>query len=327
MANRPTRLVILELTAWVALTPMLALSLTQWFDIEGRRSIAAFQALTPWILIWALPIALIATAARRHLLALTALVPVITLLVLSYPIVFHADAPSAAADSPHLTIAYSNLLYSNPVPEKAAQALLHADADVMVMVELDTPLHDAMVAQTPAGDYPYRAERTNRGSQSIGVWSRFPIESGGAVMVSERPSIDVVLDVGGRSVRLLAVHPYPPTTDAHGWSSQLKAISDYAITSTLPTILLGDFNGSRWHPSYRALLARTGLRDSHEALGHGWSLSWPMDRGSFPPPFVRIDHALFGTGITPVAIADLMAPGSDHKGFLVTFAFTTADVA
>jgi len=49
-----------------------------------------------------------------------------------------------------------------------------------------------------------------------------------------------------------------------------------------------------------------------------------MDRGVLPPPFVRIDHALFGDGITPVAIDDLDVPGSDHKGFVATFAFTPA---
>ncbi len=324
MADRPARLVILETLAWLGLLPMIGLCIAQWFGIEGRRTITAFQALTPWVLVWALPIALIATVTRRHPLALTALVPLATLLVLSYPIVFHADAPKVAANSPHLTIAYANLLYSNPVPAQAAEALLQEDVDVMVLVELDTPLHNAMVRATPAGDYPYRVERANRGSESIGVWSRFPIESGGAVMVSERPSIDVVLNVDGRSVRLFAVHPYPPTHDAVGWSRQLKAISERAAGSTLPIIVMGDFNGSRWHPSYRALLEKTGLRDSHETLGHGWSMSWPMDEGLLPPPFVRIDHALFGDGITPLAIADLEAPGSDHKGFVVTFGFTQA---
>lgn len=309
------------IAAWLVLLPMIGLCLTQWFGIEGRRTITAFQALTPWVLVWALPIALVAMATRRHPLALTALIPLVTWLALSYPIVFHADAPKVAADSPRLTIIYANLLYSNPVPEEAAQALLQADADVMVMIEFDMPLHDAIVDATPSGDYPYRAQRTNCGSKSIGVWSRFPIKSGGEAMAIDRPTIDVVLDVDGRCVRLLAVHPYPPTRDARGWSQQLHAISDRAADSTLPSVVLGDFNGSRWHPSFRALLS-TGLCSGHETLGHGWSMSWPMDKGILPPPFVRIDHALFGNGMTPVTIDDRRVPGSDHKGFVATFAFT-----
>jgi len=49
-----------------------------------------------------------------------------------------------------------------------------------------------------------------------------------------------------------------------------------------------------------------------------------MDRGVLPPPFVRIDHALFSDGVTPLRIDDLDVPGSDHKGFVATFAFTQA---
>ena len=323
MGDRPARLVSVEVLPWIVLVPMIALCLTQWFGIEALRSITALQALTPWVLVWAVPIALAATATGRYPLALAALIALVTLLVLSYPIVFNAAAPKPAAGSPRITVAYANLLYSNPSPAQAAHALLSADADVLVMVEMDTPLRDAILDATAAGDYPYRVERADLESESIGVWSRLPIASGGMVEVSQRSTVDLVLDVGGRSIRLLGVHPYPPTRDVDGWSAQLAAIGRLAAASSLPTVVVGDFNASRWHPSYRALLA-TGLRDSHKALGHGWSVSWPMDEGMLPPPFVRIDHALFSDGTTPVALHDLTIPGSDHKGFVATFAFTRA---
>ena len=312
---------MLEILAWLALVPMVGLCLTQWFGIEGRRTVTAFQALTPWVLVWALPIVLVAAATSRYPLAMTALVPLVTLLVLSYPIVFNGGAPMAANASPHITVGYANALYGNTVPEKVAQTLLSADTDVMVIVEMATTVHDAFVRATPAGDYPYRVERIDRGAGAIGVWSRYPIVAGGVLEIELRPAVDLELDVDGWSIRILGVHPYPPTHNAVGWSAQLEAIGRRAANSTLPTIVVGDFNGSRWHPSYRALLA-TGLCASHEVLGQGWSASWPMDRGVVPPPFVRIDHALFGDGVTPLTINDLAVPGSDHKGFVATFGFT-----
>ncbi len=323
MGDRPERLVIVEVVAWVALVAMIGLCLTQWFGIEGSTPVTALQALTPWVLLWAFPIALMATTFGRYPLALTALVPLATLLALSYPIVFHGGAPSADGDSPHITVAYANLLYSNTTPEQAAQTLLGADADVLVMVELATAVHAAVVDAASAGGYPYRAEHIDSGAGAIGVWSRYPITSGGVVEVEQRPTVDVLIDVGGRSVRMLGVHPYPPTHNAAGWSAQLNSIGQRAAGSTIPTIVVGDFNAARWHPSYRALLA-TGLRSGHEVLGQGWSGSWPMDRGVLPPPFIRIDHALFGDGITPVAMDDVDVPGSDHRGFVATFGFTQA---
>jgi endonuclease/exonuclease/phosphatase (EEP) superfamily protein YafD len=316
---------VLETLGWVVVVSMVGLCITQWFGVEGRRSIAALQALTPWVLVWAAPIALAASLTRRHPLALIALVPVTTLLTLSYPIVFHDDAPGAAAGAPTLTIAYANVYYLNPTPDLAVRALLAADADVMVMVELATPLLNALLATVPADDYPYRTGTQRGNAGAISVWSRVPIRSGGVVDVRTRASVDATLDVGGRTVHLLAVHPTSPTTDAAEWAAQLEEVGGRATSSTLPTIVLGDFNASRWHPAFRALLDR-GLRDAHEALGHGWSTSWPMDDGLTPPPFVRIDHALFDDGIAPIAIGDLQVPGSDHRGFVVSVSLTEAGV-
>ncbi|MDO8361616.1 MAG: endonuclease/exonuclease/phosphatase family protein [Actinomycetota bacterium] len=313
----------LEVLGWTALLPMLGLCVTQWFGIEGRRTIAAFQALTPWVLVWAAPIALAASLTRRHPLAIASLAPLITLLALSAPVVFHGSAPAAAAGSPRLTIAYANALYSNPTPERAAAELLSSDADVLVIVELSNPMRQSMEALVAEGDYPFRDQTPFGGAGGIGIWSRREIVSGGIVAVDGRPTVDVVLDVDGSEMRVLGVHPYPPTFNAHSWSQQLAAIGDTFAASTLPTVVVGDFNGSRWHPSFRNLLGH-GLRDTHEVLGLGWSVSWPMDEGLLPPTFVRIDHALFGTGVTPTSIRDVVISGSDHKGFVVTFAFTTS---
>ncbi|MDP2289966.1 MAG: endonuclease/exonuclease/phosphatase family protein [Actinomycetota bacterium] len=314
----------LDTAAWLVLVPMLALSMTQWFGIEGRRTITAFQALTPWVLVWSAPLALVASLCRRHVLALVALLPLATLLVLTQPVVFHAGAPAAAGATPRLTVAYANVLYNNPAPEAVADALLATDADVLVMAEFVNPVQQALEARA-GDDYPYRAEAVSRSSSAIGIWSRHPIVSGGVTRVGGRATIDVVLDVDGHEVRVLGVHPNPPTFDADLWEQQLAAIGDHATVGELPTVIVGDFNAARWHPSFRALLDR-GWRDVHETMGRGWSVSWPMDEGLLPPPFVRIDHALFGDGVAPIAIDDLAIPGSDHKGFVVTFGLTDAAV-
>ncbi|MCE9621447.1 MAG: endonuclease/exonuclease/phosphatase family protein [Actinomycetia bacterium] len=314
----------LHVLGWVALVPMLALCATQWFGVDGRRTFVALQALTPFILLCAAPIALAACRGRQHALAIAALVPLVTLLALSFPIAFHADPPAVAENSPRLSIAYSNLLYYNSTPDAAAARMIASDADVLLLVEVTARLHDALVAALADGgtaDYPYRIGTTGRGSESIELWSRHPIISGGLAEIGDRPAIDALLDVDGSEVRIVGVHPYPPTFNAPGWQAQLQAIGDAAATSDTPTVLIGDFNGSRWHPSFRRLLDR-GWQDAHEVLGHGWSVSWPMDEGWLPPQFVRIDHALFRNGLTPTGIDDFEVPGSDHKGYRVDFGFT-----
>lgn len=314
----------LHALGWIALAPMLGLCATQWFGVDGRRTFVAFQALTPFVLFCAAPIALVACLGRRHSLALAALVPLTTLMALSYPIVFHTDPPALADDSPQLSIAYANLLFYNATPDAAAARVIATDADVLVLVEVTTPLHDALdaaLADSGLQDYPFRVGTTRRGSESIELWSRLPIVSGGLVELGNRPAIDVLLDIDGHQARIVGVHPYPPTFNAPGWQAQLQEIGDAVGESDTPTALIGDFNGSRWHPSFRRLLDR-GWHDAHEVLGHGWSVSWPMDEGWLPPQFVRIDHALFRDGLTPTGIDDFAVPGSDHKGYRVDFGFT-----
>jgi len=313
----------LETAGWCALAFLCAVCITQWFGVEGKRSISVLQALTPYLLFAAVPIAVAAAVTNRHPLALVAMVPFITLLALSYPIVFHDEAPAPAAGSPQITVAFGNLYAYNTTPHDAANAFAATRADVLVMAEV-TPYMATVVDDAIGGDYPYRVDSVNNYPGSVALWSRYPIASGGLVDAGRRPSIDVVLDVDGHDLRVVTVHTVPPTTDPVVWNEQLRSIGRTEHAASLPTIVVGDFNASRFHPSFRALLD-AGWHDTHESLGHGWSMSWPMDLGLLPPAFVRLDHALFGNGVAPTAIHDVRLPGSDHKGFVATFGFTAAE--
>ncbi len=309
----------LEVIGWLALVPLLALCATQWLGVDGRRTIAALQALTPFVLSAAIPISVVALLTKRYPMALVSMIPIVTLAVLAAPIVCSGGPPHVDAASPRVTIAFGNVLAKNTDQAGATAALAATDADVLVVAEFTPAMRSALDAAA-GDDYPYRAERSVDAPSGIGLWSRFPIE-GGVVLTAGRPTIDVVLDVDGRRIRVVGVHTSPPTHDAGAWSASLSAIGDEVEASSLPTVIVGDFNASRWHPSFRALLDR-GWRDAHEAMGSGWSVSWPMDEGLTPPTFVRIDHALFGDGIAPTGLRDVSIPGSDHKGFVVEFGLT-----
>jgi hypothetical protein len=310
----------LEVMAWLAAAVMLAVCATQWFSTDTRIVIAIVQALMPWMVGAAVAIVAVALTCKRLMLAL-AFVPVLaTGLVLAAPLVLHPSPASTTGSEATLSVFFVNALYSNQTPAAAAAVIAGSGADVLVIGEFTPDLRNELDAAA-AADYPYRVEQPAPppSSNGIAVWSRLPFEAGTVIDLAGRPTADVRFSLGGVPVRLLGIHTAPPTHDAGYWSRQLQSIGEHAAGSDVRTLLIGDFNGSRWHPSFRALLRR-GFTDTHEALGKGWSVSWPTDEGWFPPPFVRLDHALYGHGLSPLGVRDVSVPGSDHRGFIATFA-------
>ena len=311
---------MIAVVAWLALAVALLVSLTQLLGIDDRRIVAVLQALTPFVLLSAVPIGAVALLYRKYPMAAVSLVPVLTFAVLAAPLVFGASPPATDAAAPRFTISFANLLMKNPTPDKAAGDVAATDADVLVLGEF-TEQFGTELATLVGDDYPYRVEHPLPTPAGIALWSRYPIRTGGVIDLEGRPTVDVVLDVDGRAVRVIGVHPSPPTHDAAYWVQQLRDIGDLAADGDLPTVITGDFNGARWHPSFRELLDR-GWTDAHEAMGDGWSVSWPTDEGVLPPTFVRLDHLLFGTGIAPVQLRDYSVTGSDHEALMVELGFT-----
>ncbi len=219
----------------------------------------------------------------------------VALLVLSAPIAFPGGRPDVDPDDPQFSVAFANM-YRNNASAAAGEAVLAPDADVLGVVELNQAMAERLEQLGVEDRYPYRLVQPHWSSEGLALYSRFPIEGGEVRRIGSRLGLEATLDVDGQPVRFLLVHPFPPVSDgrtSREWADSLDAIGDAATTPGPPTVVVGDFNASRWHPPFRDLLGR-GLRDVHEWMGRGFSTSWPVAWDL--PPFVRLDHALLGAG-------------------------------
>jgi endonuclease/exonuclease/phosphatase (EEP) superfamily protein YafD len=312
---------MIEPLAWAVVAMMGLLALTQAFGYSGWPPISILQSLTPIVLFPALPIAVAALVTRRFALAGTAALIVLALVVLVAPVIWHDGRPTIPPGSPELTVAHSNLLYSNEDQSADAIAtLLATNADVLVLNEFTLLHRSELVAAGAEQNYPYRVERAEYDPQGIGVWSKYPLSDTTFFPSATRLGLATTVDVDGAPVRLVAVHPPPPLNadSLRGWLDGLQQIEQLADSAGPPTIIVGDFNASRWHPPFRRLLD-DGWRDVHEWLGEGFGATWPTDRW-FPPAFVRLDHVLLGRGLAPLSVTDLDIAGSDHRGVVVRLA-------
>jgi len=328
VAGRPAGLVTraVELLGWAVTACAGLLALTQAFGIGGLPVLYVLQALTPVLLLPAVPLAVAAAATGRLGLAATNALVATALVVLVAPAVIAVDAPVPPPGTPSLRVAHSNVYYRSREPDAAAATLLGMDADVLAVTEYTPRLAAALAARGAAAAYPHRVEVPSWDASGVALHSRHPIVEVISTSIGTRPGLDVVIDADGTRVHVLVVHPVPATRrrTMQRWAADLAEIGRVALARDLPVLLVGDFNAARWHPEFRRLLRR-GFRDAHESLGRGLARSWPLGRRI--PPFVRIDHALVSGAVLPVRIADVVVPGSDHVAFVVDVALSPPSVA
>lgn len=333
MADRPARLVSGERTARLATRLRAAAPLAGWGWTALAGVVAAtqatgstplnvlyvLQALTLPLLAPCVPLAGLALWRRRYRMAATDAAISLALLVLIWPVVSHGAPPDVDDGAPTLRIAFANTYFENERTGDVADALLDEGADLVAMAELTVAQERALEATGAFAEYPYRVGTAETDRDGIALYSRIPFVRADARDLGSAAGIDAVVELDGEEIRVLVVHP--PTgvhqSDLDDWRADLETLGRTLDAADGPTVVVGDFNASRWHPAFRDLLDRTGFHDAHEWLGRGFSTSWPVD--GLIPPFVRIDHALL-SGLSPTDLADVETPGSDHRGFVIDLA-------
>jgi endonuclease/exonuclease/phosphatase (EEP) superfamily protein YafD len=275
-------------------------------------------ALTPWLTIPAVGLALAAAFGRR----LGVLLAAVTLLVLyatwtSTEVGVGAGTASGSGAG-LLTLATVNLLDRNPRPEQTADYLLGLDVDVLVLQEL-TPVHErALRAAGVLAEYDQVVMDVSERPDASAILSREVLTSVGVDPIGTMGTTTAVLRVGDREVRIINVHPAAPTSAAQRrrWARELQALREVLAAESRPTIVLGDFNATGFHREFRQVMQAGTLSDAHRRGGRGLGFTWPA--GAAIPPVLRLDRVLLPDEFGPGELEYLDVPGSDHQGVRVT---------
>jgi endonuclease/exonuclease/phosphatase (EEP) superfamily protein YafD len=213
----------------------------------------------------------------------------------------------------------------------AAEALNQVSrhqVDVLVVEELTPELVARLRSAGIDRLLRYSDLRPQPGAAGTGVWSRWGIIPGGVLPSQgfEMPAANVVLPAspngtgvsGQRLLKVTAVHAMSPIRyQIPIWRRDLSMIAAVAAhRDSFPTIYAGDFNASRDHAEFRAIL-NTGLIDAADAVsGAPWtSFTWPADKPG--PAFTRLDHVLVTPGTIAVRkVTVITVAGTDHHGVI-----------
>lgn len=278
------------------------------FGLDDGTVLALPVSGMPYVAVGSVLVLAGTAVARARLLTIAAAVLVVVQLVWLVPRFVPAESadPDVRTAAPTLRVATSNTLRGR-VDARALVRLVRSERVDVLAVEEQTP--EGIRALAGAGLTRALPHRVVRADADTALYSRLPLRRAGFVVEGTSwPLASAEVPVGGRAVRLLAVHTFYPLGDARRWTRDLATIRTAAASNA---ILLGDFNATLDHAPLRGLLD-AGMADTHAELGHGWAPTWP-EHGTSPWPLLQLDHVLHGGDLTGASVSEHELPGTDHR--------------
>ena len=218
-----------------------------------------------------------------------------------------------------LRVASINVLFHNTHYARVAAFLRRAHPDVAVLVEI-TPRWraalDSLRDEFPWQYYAQGHDAPGRDSHGTLLLSRWPVERIETVPMGSHadPTVAAALNVRGRTLHLIGVHPSWPIGPAVSAerNRELSQLAVRARATPAPLIVAGDFNVTAFSPHFQTFVAQSGLRWA--AQGAGWQPTWPT---LLPVGGIQIDHAFVSSGIAVRRFSRGPNVGSDHWPILI----------
>ncbi|MFJ4668607.1 endonuclease/exonuclease/phosphatase family protein [Kitasatospora purpeofusca] len=297
-------LVAVRVGGWDDGTPLaLAVVLLPYAALGGVLALGVLLALRSW---WAAAVAGVLVAVQLFWLV---------------PRLVPDGGAAPAADAPRLRVATSNAWVGQADAAEIVRLVREQRVDVLAMEELGP---GAVAGLDRAGIAEVLPHRELRPGRDTAIYSRLPLTPlDDSASEAAREQIAAEVTVGGRTVRLTAVHTYYPLGDSGRWSEDFDGLRAAVSGATRNAVLLGDFNATLDHSPMRALLD-TGLADTHAELGRGVAPTWPESDTYFSAlwPVIQIDHVLHGEALRAVSVTEHRVRGTDHRAVVAELAVT-----
>ena len=217
-----------------------------------------------------------------------------------------------------------NVLAENQSYQDVKKQIAKLNPDVVVIVEYDHQWHETMQSLIDDATYPHSTRAPRWHGFGIAIFSKLPLTNTRTIQltpeITDAPMVTAEFMVGQQKLRLAGLHVFSPVTANRLQirNDQFTDAADFLSKSTIPTVVVGDFNCAPWSPFLDDFQNRLGYRDSR--TGFGYQGSW--NARYYWPTLIPIDHAF----VSPeVHIHDrfLGEPaGSDHYPIVVDLSLT-----
>lgn len=294
---------------WAVAIPIAIWVPIRLLGLERGFLLVPLISYTPYVALAALLVTGLAAALRNW--AATAMTAVAAACLAAAVLPRTVGSEAAAVEGrQELAVLSANIHRGTADPEALVELVERFQLDLLTIQELTPRFAQQLRAEGIDRLLPEAKLAVEPEVSGAGFYSRLPLRSlpEPARFSFRMPRAAMELP-GGRVLRIVGVHPYPPVDRRlDEWRAALESLP--STGSRVPWVLAGDFNATLDHAELRDVLAR-GYRDAGDATGNGLTPTWPA--GSIFPPPVTIDHVLADRRIDILDYAVEDIPGSDHR--------------
>lgn len=252
-------------------------------------------------------------ARRRRWVLLAAVVATTGLVVQGFAVAPMFTGTTGQAD---LTVMTSNLEFGRADAAAVVRTVASEGVDVLALEEVTPGELDRLLAAGLGQLLPHRLGAPSTTANGTMVFSRYEVALAESFSITNG-GLDVRV-AAPTPYRLLAIHTAQPVGWTTPWTRDMEAVRERAAQAVRsgPTMVMGDFNATRDHEQFRAVLD-TGLRDAAEQAGSGWQPTWPTRyRESWLRPVIAIDHVLVSNRFQAVSTHTVELAGTDHRALV-----------
>lgn len=299
-------------------------------ELANGRLVPEVVSFVPWLFAPILVCLVLAALWRRRLLLVVTVAALATMawwhhgFLLPGPSVSDAAALTAqtAADTSDNVARVMTLNTKNgdASAEEVVALVREKNVEVLCLQELSDEFLSELAAAGIYDVLPHyvisdAASEVSNGGRN-GIWTMAPMSNvSGNLLPIETSSMPAgTIEIGGRAVRVVSVHPNSPVRGAQDlWDEGLSVIgslSDYDHTY----LVMGDFNSTWNHARFRELLG-SGFVDAGEQAGEGFHMTYPS--GALPS-LIEIDHIVYArdSGIVVSELEAVEVSGTDHRALI-----------
>ncbi|MCF4119648.1 endonuclease/exonuclease/phosphatase family protein [Antribacter sp. KLBMP9083] len=307
---------------WLVALPVLGVGVARALPTDEFLPLPQVVGLVPWAALATVPVLLLAAITGRRFLVVLLIVALGTFAFWVSP--FWWPSTSVAADlDPEdpgtLRVLTVNALYGRVDADSVVAVVRNEHVEVLAVQELTPELRDRLAEAGLDELLPYNVtDRLDEPAAGTGLWASTELREVDQVPGTAFAMPSALVDAGGTDVRVTVVHPVPPLPGNTGqWHSELAAVGDSAHAEETPQILLGDFNATYDHASFRAVLGDR-FQDATRAWGTGPTVTWPVGRQLPPLPLFALDHVVVERSMQVSDVVTVTVPGTDHRAVLAT---------